>query len=32
VRQRPGVYIEILIRGDIDELWKSTQQPELHES
>jgi hypothetical protein len=32
VRQRPGIYVEILIRGDIDELWKYTQQPELHES
>jgi DoxX-like family len=32
VRQRPGIYVEILIRGDIDELWTYTQQPELHES
>jgi len=32
VRQRPGIYVEILIRGDIDELWKYTQQPDLHES
>jgi hypothetical protein len=32
VRQRSGIYVEILIRGDIDELWKYTQQPELHES
>jgi hypothetical protein len=32
VRQPPGIYVEILIRGDIDELWKYTQQPDLHES
>jgi hypothetical protein len=32
VRQRPGIYVEILIRGDIDELWKYTQQPDFHES
>jgi len=32
VRQRPGIYVEILIHGDIDELWKYTQQPSLHES
>ncbi len=32
MRQPPGIYVEILIRGDIDELWKYTQQPDLHES
>jgi hypothetical protein len=29
--QPRGVYVEILIRGDIDEVWKHTQRPELHE-
>lgn len=28
---RPGIYVEILIRGKIDELWRQTQTPELHE-
>jgi hypothetical protein len=32
VRQRPGIYVEILIRCDLDELSKYTQQPDLHES
>jgi DoxX-like family len=31
MRQRPGIYVEILIRGDIDEVWRHTQRPELHE-
>jgi hypothetical protein len=26
-----GIYVEILIRGDIDELWEKTQNPKLHE-
>ena len=29
--QRPGIYVEILIRGDIEEVWRQTQKPELHE-
>jgi hypothetical protein len=32
VRQRSGIYVEILIRGDIDEPGRYTQRPELHES
>ena len=28
---QPGIYVEILIRGDIDELWRQTQTPELHQ-
>jgi hypothetical protein len=31
VSERPGIYVEILIRGDIDELWRQTQTPELHQ-
>ncbi len=31
MHQPRGVYVEILIRGDIDEVWKHTQRPELHE-
>ncbi len=27
----PGIYVEILIRGEIDELWRLTQTPELHQ-
>src|SRR5260370_9745085 len=26
-----GIYIEIHIRGDIDELWQKTQRPDLHQ-
>jgi hypothetical protein len=26
-----GIYVEILIRGEIDELWRQTQTPELHQ-
>jgi DoxX-like family len=29
--QRPGIYVEILIHGDIEEVWRHTQRPELHE-
>jgi hypothetical protein len=29
--QRPGIYVEILIRGDLEEVWRHTQRPELHE-
>jgi hypothetical protein len=27
----PGIYVEILIRGNIEEVWRHTQNPELHE-
>jgi uncharacterized membrane protein YphA (DoxX/SURF4 family) len=26
-----SIYVEILIRGSMDDLWKKTQEPELHE-
>ncbi len=26
-----GIYVEIHIQGDIDELWQKTQQPDLHQ-
>ena len=26
-----SIYVEVLIRGNIDELWEKTQQPKLHE-
>ncbi len=26
-----GIYVEILIRGSIDEIWRRTQQPDLHQ-
>jgi uncharacterized membrane protein YphA (DoxX/SURF4 family) len=26
----PGIYVEILIRGSMDELWEKTQNPSLH--
>ncbi len=26
----PGIYVEILIRGSMDELWEKTQTPSLH--
>jgi len=26
-----GIYVEIHIRGDLDELWQKTQRPELHQ-
>jgi hypothetical protein len=29
--QHRGIYVEILIRGDIEDVWKHTQTPELHE-
>ncbi len=31
VRSDPGIYVEILIRGDVDEIWRYTQVPDLHE-
>lgn len=27
----PGIYVETHIRGDIDEVWQKTQQPDLHQ-
>ena len=29
--QRPGIYVERLIRSDIEKVWEQTQRPELHE-
>src|SRR6202030_857731 len=26
-----GIYVEILIASDVDEIWRRTQVPELHE-
>ncbi len=26
-----GIYVEIHIQGDMDELWQKTQQPDLHQ-
>jgi len=26
-----GIYVEIRVRGSLEELWRRTQQPELHE-
>jgi len=31
MQQRPGIYVEIQIRGDIEEVWRQSQRPELHE-
>ena len=31
MEKRSGIYVETLIRKDIDEVWQHTQQPELHE-
>jgi hypothetical protein len=31
MQHRPGIYVEIIIRGDVEEVWKHTQRPELHE-
>lgn len=31
MQQLPGIYVEILIRGDIEDVWRHTQRPELHE-
>jgi hypothetical protein len=31
VDQRPGIYVEILLRGDMDQIWRLTQTPALHE-
>jgi len=29
--QRPGIYVERLIRSDIEKVWERTQRPEFHE-
>lgn len=29
--QRPGIYVEILIHADIEDVWQQTQKPDLHE-
>jgi hypothetical protein len=31
VEKSPGIYVETLIRADIDELWRRTQDPAEHE-
>jgi hypothetical protein len=31
VADNPGIYVEILMRGDVDEIWRRTQVPDLHE-
>ena len=31
VANGPGIYVEILICGEADEIWRRTQVPELHE-
>ena len=31
MNQRPGIYVERLIRGDIESVWEQTQRPQLHE-
>jgi len=31
MQEHPGIYVEILIRGEIEDVWKHTQSPELHE-
>lgn len=30
MKAEPGIYVEILIRGPIEEVWRLTQDPELH--
>lgn len=29
--ETPGIYVEILIKSDLDRVWQLTQQPDLHE-
>jgi hypothetical protein len=31
VADEPGIYVEILINGSVDEIWRRTQVPDLHE-
>src|SRR5579864_1239960 len=28
--RHPGIYVEILIRGSVDEIWRHSQLPDLH--
>jgi uncharacterized membrane protein YphA (DoxX/SURF4 family) len=30
-RLAPGIYVESLVRGSIEDLWRKTQEPDLHE-
>ena len=31
MRKNPGIYVEILIRDDIEAIWRLTQEPDLHQ-
>ncbi len=31
MQKAPGIYVEILIQSDLDEVWRLTQQPALHQ-
>jgi DoxX-like family len=31
VADEPGIYVEILIRASVDEIWRHTQVPDLHQ-
>ena len=31
MQKAPGIYVEILIQSDLDEIWRLTQQPALHQ-
>jgi hypothetical protein len=31
VARDPGIYVEILIRGSIDQVWRHTQEPGIHQ-
>jgi hypothetical protein len=31
VAREPGIYVEILINADVNEIWRRTQVPDLHE-
>lgn len=31
MEQRPGIYVERFIRGDLERVWEQTQKPELHQ-
>jgi hypothetical protein len=31
MEQHRGIYVEILIRGEIEDVWKHTQSPKPHE-
>jgi len=30
MNRRPGIYVEIIIKDDLDHIWHLTQQPDLH--